>query len=118
MNAFWTLIDNDLSVPLFGAPLTVMGMAFGGTLASFAYGPSEPSRKRLFTLTVTNTFISTVLVAVFPPFVGWEWVTPSLAPPLAGALAFSLRFIIPSAIELVPKWLNRFASSRISGEVE
>lgn len=38
MNRIWDFIDNDLTVPLLGAPLTVLGMAFGG-----AEAPSQRS---------------------------------------------------------------------------
>lgn len=113
----WSFIDNELSVPLFGAPLTVIGMAFGGALASFAYGKPETSRKRLFLTVLANTYLGTIVVVILPAWLSWGWVDPVLAPPLAGAMSFALRFTVPVAIELVPQWIRRvFGSTKSSGE--
>ncbi len=96
------LVLNTLPVPMFGVPLTVMCMAAFGSFSSFAYGQPEGSRKRLFTLAIVNTFLATIAVVVIPAWFGWTWVTPEIIGPVAAALGFLARFVIPPAIEAIP----------------
>lgn len=105
------LLRNDLSTPLMGVPLTVLATAAGGAFASFAYGGTEKSRARLFFLALANTYLGAVGVAVIPSFLGWQWVTPVMQPPLAGLLAFFARWSIPLFIEQAPQWIRDRISS-------
>lgn len=86
---------NMWSVPLFGVPLTVVGMSVLGAVLGAAYGEPIEDRRKLFTTIASHAFLSTVLVAVIPPAFGWEWVDGRLQAPLAGAGAFIARFAIP-----------------------
>lgn len=99
-------IDNNLSIPLFGAPLTVIGMAMGGALASFAYGEPEKSRLKMFFLVIANTFLATLAIVVLPAWLEWTWITPILQPPVAGGLAFVARWVIPVFVEIGPQLIR------------
>lgn len=98
-------------MPLLGVPVTVIGTAAAGAFASFAYGATETSRRRLFALAFTNTFIGALSVAVFPAWLGWQWMTPVLQPPVAGLLAFIARWAIPLIVELAPQWIRNWIGS-------
>jgi len=116
----WLLshIDNSVSMPLFGVPLTVLGMAAGGAFASFAYGQPEKSRLKLFGMAIANTFLGALSVALLPVWLDWTWVTPMLQPPLAGFLAFIARWVIPLVIELAPQWVRNWISSLANRNVQ
>lgn len=101
-------VVNDWSMPLFGVPLTVIGMAAAGAWLSYAYGKPEPNRKKLYTMAVANTFVATVCVAVLPVWLGWEWTNSRIEAPLAGLFAFSARFAIQPAIDLIPALLRKW----------
>lgn len=98
---------NELSVPFFGVPLTVLAMAAAGATLSFAYGEPLESRKKLFTLAIANTFLAAILVAVIPQALGWEWTNTNLEPPLAGIVAIAARWVVPNFIDLVPEVLRK-----------
>lgn len=102
---------NEISTSLFGVPLTVLGMSAAGAFASFAYGKSEMSRKRLFVLAVVNTLLGAFGVAVLPAWLKWAWVTPTMQPPIAGLLAFFSRWTVPLVIEMAPQWVRGWVSS-------
>lgn len=86
---------NLWSMPLFGVPLTVVGMAVLGSALGAAYGKPLEKRRDLFVTVVGHAFLATVLVAVVPGMVGWEWVTKVVEAPLAGLTAFSAKFALP-----------------------
>lgn len=98
---------NDWSVPLFGVRVTVIMMAAGGAFASFAYGDPVRPRSKLYTLAAVNTFLASVLVAVVPAMMGWQWSTPKLEPPLAALVAIGCRWIVPQAILMIPEFLRK-----------
>lgn len=98
---------NDVSVPLFGVRVTVIMMAAGGAFASFAYGDPVKPRSKLYLLALVNTFISAIVVAVFPSMMGWEWSTPKIEPPLAALVALGARWFVPSTIALIPELLRK-----------
>lgn len=87
---------NMWSVPLFGVPLTVVGMSVLGAALGAAYGPPIKDRKKLFTAIASHAFLAAVLVAVIPPAFGWEWAHEGLQGPMAGAAAFIAPFTIPA----------------------
>lgn len=101
------IVFNDISIPLFGVPLTVITMAAGGALASFAYGEPITSRKKLYILAAVNTFLASVAVGVFPTMLGWAWASPKIAPPLAALIAALCRFAVPAIVEMVPELLRK-----------
>lgn len=86
---------NAWSVPLFGEPLTVVGMAVLGASLGAAYGKPLEKRRDLFVTVLGHAFLAAVLVAVFPSALGWEWVTDAIKPPLAGFVAFAAKFALP-----------------------
>lgn len=98
---------NELSVPLFGVPFTVITMATGGALISFAYGEKVKPRKKMYMLAGANAFIATVAVAVLPPALGWSWSSPKIEPALAAGFAIVARWIIPPIIEMVPEIVRK-----------
>lgn len=99
---------NGITLPILGVPANVVGIALGGALASFAYGRGLPSRGRLFFLAVSNTFLGCMAVLLLPEMLGWKWMRPELQPPLAGAIAFALRWAVPAFVQIAPQWfLNR-----------
>lgn len=106
----------DLVTPLFGVRLSVLITAAGGAFASFAYGAGETSRKRLFITAIANTFLGAVGVAILPAWLGWQWVTPILQPPVAGILAFFARWTIPLIVELAPQWIRNWIGSLGQGK--
>lgn len=94
----WTAIAigiNLWSVPLFGVPLTVVGMAILGASLGAAYGKPLEKRRDLFVTVACHAFLGAVLVAVGPKIVGVQWVTPVLEAPLAGLMSFSAKFALP-----------------------
>lgn len=102
-----SLVFNDISLPFFGVHLTVITMAAGGAIVSFAYGDPITSRKRLYTLAAANTFIASVSVAVLPAMLGWEWVNNGLQPALAAFIAVGARWVVPSMITMIPEFLRK-----------
>lgn len=96
----------DISLSLFGVPLTVVGVATAGAFISIAYGTPESSRQRMFLRAFANAFLSIVLVAILPPMFGWDWVDARLEPPLAGVTSIALKYIIPMIPEIIKKWLR------------
>jgi hypothetical protein len=98
---------NDLSIPLFGVPLTVIGMAAAGAYLSFAYGKPEKDRKKLYLLALANTFLACVCVAVLPSALGWECANHRIEAPLSGLFAFGARWWVPAFIESIPQWIQR-----------
>lgn len=102
------LAANMWSIPLFGVPLTVVGMSVLGASLGAAYGPPIKDRGKLFTAIASHAFLSSVLVAVIPPALGWEWVHEGLQGPMAGAASFIAPFTIPAVPwrELIRKVLR------------
>lgn len=86
---------NLWSVPLFGVPLTVVGMAVLGASLGAAYGKPLEKRRDLFTTVAGHAFLSSVLVAVVPGMLGLAWLTPELKAPFAGLLSFVAKFALP-----------------------
>ncbi len=86
---------NLWSVPLFGVPLTVVGMAILGSALGVAYGKPLEKRRDLFVTVTSHAFLAAVAVAVVPKLMGLEWVTPALEAPLAGLLSFAAKFALP-----------------------
>lgn len=107
---------NDLSIPLFGVRVTVIMMAAGGAFASFAYGDPVKPRSKLYTLAAVNTFLAAIVVAVFPPMLGWQWSSPKIEPPLAALVAIGARWIVPAAITMVPELLRKILRLPPKGE--
>jgi hypothetical protein len=110
---------NNISIPLFGAPLTVLGMAALGVFLSVTYAPPEVERKKLFMMSIAYTFLAALGVVLIPAWLGWGWVKPGLQAPLAGAVAFAARWVVPVMIEQTPEfvrgWFNRL-KPKTSGE--
>jgi hypothetical protein len=102
-----SIVFNDISLPFFGVHLTVITMAAGGAIVSFAYGEPITSRKKLYTLAVANTFLASISVAVFPAMMGWQWVNPELQPALAALIAVGARWFVPSIITMIPDFLRK-----------
>lgn len=98
---------NAVSVPLFGVPLTVIAMAVAGTYLSASQGKPEKKNARFYTRHVGYLFMSVVSVSIIPNLLGWNWATPRLEGPIAGALAFSARYWVPSVIELIPEIIKK-----------
>ena len=110
-------VINDWSVPLFGVPLTVIGMAAAGAYLSYAYGKPESSRKKLYTMAIANTFLATVCVAVLPQWLGWEWTNSKIEAPLAGLFAFGARFAVQPFIDTIPEIIRKLFKLREYSEV-
>lgn len=86
---------NLWSVPLFGVPLTVVGMALLGAVLGGAYGKPLEKRRDLPVTIASHAFLAAVCVAVLPKLMGLEWVTPAVEAPLAGLAAFAAKFALP-----------------------
>lgn len=98
---------NAITLPLFNVPVTVLTMAAGGALVSFAHGDPVRDRGALFKLAAANTFIGVILVAVIPPAFGWQWAKPEVVPPLAALVAWACRWVVPNFIKYVPEIVQR-----------
>ena len=98
---------NHITTPFFGVPLTVLAMAAGGALVSFAYGEPETSRRKLYITAAANTFLAAIFVAVIPRAFGWEWSVPALEPAFAAGVAWISRWAVPNTIKLVPDILRK-----------
>lgn len=101
----------EVRLPFFNAPITVVGMAAAGAVMSFAFGPPEASRKKLFFVALAATFIGTCAVTVLPAAFGLAWVTPIVVPPLAFFLAFLTRYVVPLVLKLLPALGARYAGT-------
>lgn len=104
---FGGIVFNDLTLPFFGVHLTVISMAAGGAIVSFAYGDPITSRKRLYVLALANTFLASVCVAVLPAALGWQWVQPGLQPAFAALIAAGARWFVPATITLIPEFMRK-----------
>lgn len=102
-----SIVFNDISLPFFGVHLTVITMAVGGAIVSFAYGEPITSRKKLYTLAAANTFLASICVAVLPAALGWEWVNNGLQPALAAMIAVGARWFVPAIITMIPEFLRK-----------
>lgn len=98
------VVLDAITMPFLGVPLRVVGMALGGAIASFAYGRRLPDRGRLFFLAIANTFLGCAAVAILPHMFHWEWMRPEFEPPLAGLVAFGLRWAVPAFVTVAPQW--------------
>lgn len=86
---------NLWSVPLFGVPLTVVGMAVLGASLGAAYGTPLEKRRDLFITVAAHAFLASVLVGTAPAMMGLEWLKPEIYAPFAGLLAFAAKFALP-----------------------
>ena len=98
---------NDVSVPLFGVPLTVIAMAVAGTYLSASQGKPEKKGAKMYSKHLGYMFMSVVTVSILPNVLGWEWAVPRLEGPIAGALAFSARYWVPATLELIPEIVKK-----------
>lgn len=98
VTAALALAVNMWSIPLFGVPLTVVGMSVLGAALGASYGDPIHDRVKLFKTITSHAFLAAVLVAVVPAALGWEWMHEKLEGPLAGGIAF----LVPFAAPLVP----------------
>ncbi len=104
---------NGWSIALFNVPLTVLGMAAAGSMLSFAYTSDTDdkiTKRKLYTLAISNTILATAAVAVLPGWLGWDWANSKIEGSLALLLSASARFFIPALIrlpsELFQKWFK------------
>lgn len=90
-----------MSVPGFGVPLTVLAMAFAGSLIGFAHMPPVSPRRKLYTLMAGNTVLAAWFVVLIPEWREWT-VSPVAQPPLAGLLAVLSVVLVPLMIKRLP----------------
>ena len=98
---------NNISVPLFAVPLTVIAMAAAGAYLSASQGTPEKKNAKFYLRHLGYLFMSVVSVSVIPNILGWDWVSPRLEGPIAGALAFSARYWVPATLELIPEIVKK-----------
>lgn len=98
---------NDVSVPLFGTPLTVLAMAAAGTYLSASQAKPEKKSGKFYLKHIGYWFMAITSVSIIPNLLGWDWATPRLEGPIAGALAFSARHWVPAVIESVPEIVKK-----------
>lgn len=104
----WREQLNAIALPLVGVPALAVGAAFLGTLCSFAWGDPEPDRRRLWAVAVTGTFFGATGAALLPFLMGWE-NADNLRAPLAWALGFWARHLIPPAIQRGKELIQKFS---------
>ena len=66
---------NQLSVPLFGAPLTVMATSILGAVLGASYGRPIKCRRELLFTVAGHTFPAITIVAVIPAAQYRDWET-------------------------------------------
>jgi len=103
---------NDVSVPLFGVPMTVIAMAAAATYLSASQAKPEKKNATFYLKHLGYLFMSVVSVSIVPQLLGWDWVVPRLEGPIAGALAFSARYWIPATLELIPEIIKKLFKLR------
>lgn len=105
---------NNLTVPFFGVPLTVLAMAACGAFIGAGYTPPVESRKKLFTLTFANTMFAAWFVVLIPEWRGWS-VSPVAMPPLAGVIAAANCVVVPAIFKRLPDaasaWVDALSSA-------
>lgn len=104
---------NHLSDPIFGLRLTVLLMAFGGSLIGFAYMPPVDPRSKLYVLVMCNTVMGAWFVVLIPEWRGWV-VSDVAQGPLAGVISVVSVVVVPIIIRRLPAAssaiLDRFLS--------
>ena len=98
---------NDISMPLFGVPLTVIAMAAAGTFLSASQAKPEKKGVKFYLKHSGYMFMAIVSVSIMPNIMGWDWAVPRLEGPIAGGLAFSARHWVPATIELIPEIVKK-----------
>ena len=93
---------NDLTTPVIGVPMTVIGLAAFGAFLGQARDEPEKNRKKMYWLYAGNVFMSVVCVAILPHFFGWDWVDSRLEGPLAGLFAYASKVWIPAFLNALP----------------
>jgi hypothetical protein len=91
----------DAPIWALGVPLTVLVMAFAGSLVGFAHMPPVTPRKKLYTMIATNTLVASWSVVLLPEWRGWT-VSAVAQPPLAGVLAVVSVVIVPLFMSKLP----------------
>lgn len=106
--SFFTIAGD---VPFFHVSISTLGMAAAGSMIAFTYGKPVESRKLLFGLAISGTFIGVWGVKVLPRLFGWEWyIAEEMAPPIAGFIALLSRWIMPLVIDALPAIARWFAN--------
>lgn len=106
---------NNITLPIWSVPLTVLASSAVGALVAFAHF-DEPNRKKLFGMALANTFLAASLVTILPLWLEWEWMTPEVKKvaqaPLGFVLAFAMRWAVPLLTEVGPTWVrNKFGKN-------
>ena len=101
---------NNITVPFFGVPLTVLAMAVAGALIGSGFTEPVEKRKNLYFLTIANAMFAAWSVVLLPEWRGWE-VSEVAKPPLAGVLAAVNCVIVPAVFKGLPALTGRFMSA-------
>lgn len=107
---------NNVTVPLFGVPLTVLAMAAAGAMVGSGYTDPVESRKKLYTLTLANTIFAAWFVVLIPAWQGWS-ILPIALPPLAGVIAAVNCILIPAAFKRLPSFVNKWLDKVSNGNI-
>lgn len=103
-----SLLTNEITTPIIGVPVTVVGSAALGALLSLNYKDPEESRSRLFGGSIVATILGSVAVAIAQHGVGWKWVAV-IPGPMAVAISFVLRLMMPTLIHRTKDIIKKFS---------
>lgn len=92
----------DVTMVVFNVPLQVIGACAAGSLASFAYGEPEASRKRMYVLSFVNMLIGAFAVGIIPAAFSLEWIEGGVQAGCGFFISMLCRFVIPQLLKAVP----------------
>ena len=109
----WTWI-NAATTELFNTTIIVVFLSALGSWLSFSYvDDNKPrakplSRKKLYTLAITNTLLAITCVTVLPGMLGWTWYNSKLEGSVAFLFAFGAKFVAPLFLESLPEIFRKW----------
>jgi hypothetical protein len=93
------LLNNEISVPVFGVTaLTVLACAFG-TFAAIGYDDSRMPRGRQLFLGLSTVIMAAAAVGSVPEAMGWGWSSGGVQGGFGALTAFAFYYLLPPAIK-------------------
>jgi len=101
-------LDNNITVPIVGAQVTVIGAAVCGVLAAFSLTGPANSRKQFLLYVFGFSFMAVVLSVLGPRWLGWTWVTDDVKAPFAALVGFLSKVLLLPILDKIKEALSNY----------